>query len=103
MDGYFGYNQVRVNEADQFKTSFTTKWGTMAYKKMPFGLSNAGATFQKAMEDAFQGLLYDFLLVYLDDVIIFSKSIADHLLHLRQVFERCKEFNISLIRKRASL
>lgn len=45
LDGFSGYNQILVKEEDQYKTAFTTKWGTMAYKKMPFGLSNAGATF----------------------------------------------------------
>ena len=73
----------------------------MAYKRMPFGLSNAGATFQKVVEHAFQSLIYDFLLVYLDDVTIFSKSTTKHLHHLRQVFERCKEFGISLNLKKS--
>lgn len=45
LDGYSGYNQILVKEEDQYKTTFTTKWGTMAYNKMPFGLSNGGATF----------------------------------------------------------
>lgn len=51
--GYSGYNQILVKEEDQYKTTFTTKWGTMAYKRMPFGLSNAGATFQRTKDMAF--------------------------------------------------
>ncbi|KAH9296663.1 hypothetical protein KI387_044243 [Taxus chinensis] len=79
LDGYSGYNQVMVKEDDQFKTAFTTKWGTYAYKKMPFGLSNAGATFQRAMDMAFKGLINEIVLIYLDDITVFSKNAADHL------------------------
>ena len=96
LDGYSGYNQILVREEDQFKTAFTTKWGTMAYKKMPFDLSNAGATFQKAMDMAFDKLMYKIVLVYLDDITVFSREAEDHLKHLRQIFERCREFGISL-------
>lgn len=93
LDGYSGYNQILVKEEDQFKTTFTTKWGTMAYKKMAFGLSNAGATFQREMDMAFQGLINRFflvyldditiVLVYLDDITIFSKKVDEHFAHLR--------------------
>ena len=96
LDGYSGYNQILVREEDQFKTAFTTKWGTMAYKKMPFGLSNARATFQKAMDMDFDRLMYRIVLVYLDDITIFSREAKDHLKHLRHIFERCREFGISL-------
>lgn len=96
LDGFSGYNQVLVKEEDQFKTAFTTKWGTMAYKRMPFGLSNASSTFQRAMDMVFKGLLYKLVLVYLDDITFFSKNATEHLSHLRQVLERCKEFGISL-------
>lgn len=57
LDGYSGYNQVLVKEEDQFKIAFTMKWGTMAYRRIPFGLSNAGTTFQKAMEMALSNLM----------------------------------------------
>jgi hypothetical protein len=96
LDGYSGYNQVLVKEKDQFKTAFTTKWGTMAYRRMPFGLSNAGTMFQKAMDMAFQNLMYKFMLVYLDDITVYSKNAADHIGHLTQIFQRCREFGISL-------
>jgi hypothetical protein len=54
MDGFSGYNQVLVSEEDHFKTTFQTKWGTFAYKHMPFRLIIAGETFQRAMDVAFQ-------------------------------------------------
>ena len=55
MDGFLGYNQVLVDEKEQFKKTFTTPWGTYVYVRMPFGLINAGATFQRAI-DGFQRL-----------------------------------------------
>jgi len=53
LDGFSGYNQVLVSNGDQLKTTFNTKWGTYAYCKMPFGLINASATFQRDMDIAF--------------------------------------------------
>jgi hypothetical protein len=63
---------------------------------MSFGLTNAGATFQKAMEMAFKKLIDKFVLVYLDDITVYSKNVEDHFDHLRQVFVRCSEFGVSL-------
>ncbi|KAH9331919.1 hypothetical protein KI387_004027, partial [Taxus chinensis] len=57
LDGYSWYNQIMVKEEDYFKTAFTTKWGTYAYRKIPFRLSNGGATFQRAMDMAFKDLI----------------------------------------------
>jgi hypothetical protein len=53
LDGFSGYNQVLMSPSDQLKTTFRTSWGTYAYCKMPFGLINVGATFQRAMDIAF--------------------------------------------------
>ena len=57
LDGFSSYNQVLVAEEDILKTTFRTKWGTFAYRRMPFGLINAGATFQRAMDIDFHGLI----------------------------------------------
>lgn len=73
LDGFLGYNQVLVKPKDQHKTTSTTKWGIFAYQKMSFGLSNAGATFQRAMDLAFKELINNIILIYLDDLTIFSK------------------------------
>ena len=57
LDGFSGYNQILIHPDDQLKTTFRTKWGTYAYQKMTFGLINVGATFQRAMDTAFRGLI----------------------------------------------
>ena len=63
---------------------------------MPFGLINAGATFQRAMDIAFRGLINHSVVVYIDDVTVFSKCRYDHINHLGKVFERCRKFRVSL-------
>jgi hypothetical protein len=83
LDGYSGYNQVLVHPDDQDKTAFTTPWGTFMYVKMPFGLMNDGATFQRAMDITFVEESGKFIVVYLDDVTVFSRSDDEHLRHLR--------------------
>lgn len=85
-----------MKDGDQYKTTFTTKWGTFSFQRMPFDLSNVRATFQRAMDHAFGELINKIILIYLDDIIFFSKSINDHLEHLRQVFEKCMKFGISI-------
>jgi hypothetical protein len=74
IDGFSGYNQVSVLPEDREKTTFTTPWGTFMYSKMPFGLMNVGATFQHAMDIDFVGEKDKFVVVYLDDITMFSKS-----------------------------
>jgi len=88
LDGYSGYNQILVHEDDRDKTTFTTLWGTFHYAKMPFGLKNEGATFQRAMELAFTNEKDVFLVVYLDDLTMFSKLDDEHLHHFKIVFEK---------------
>jgi hypothetical protein len=83
IDGFSGYNQIAVHKEDHEKTMFTTPWGTFIYGKMPFGLINAGATFQREMDIAFAGERDKFVVIYLDDITIFSKSDDDHLQHLK--------------------
>jgi hypothetical protein len=96
LDGFSGYNQVLVSEEDCLKTTFRTKWGTLAYKHIPFGLINIGETFQRAMDIAFRGIINRCMVVYLDDVTVYSKNIEEHIQHLTQIFERCRKYDISL-------
>ena len=78
-----------VSQVDQDKIAFTTPWGTFMYARMPFGLTHAGATFQRAMDLAFVGKTSEFTFIFLNDLTIFSDSDENHLKHLRRVFERC--------------
>jgi hypothetical protein len=101
IDGFSGYNQIYVLPEDREKMTFTTPWGTFMYAKMPFGLMNAGETFQRAMDIAFIGENDKFVVVYLDDITIFSRSDKEHRFHLRKVFLKCRSFDISLNPKKS--
>lgn len=101
LDGFSGYNQILVHPDDRLKTTFRTKWGTYAYQKMPFGLINVGATFQRAMDIAFKRLINKSVVVYLDDIIVFSRKRLNHLHDLKQIFECCKRYGISLNPKKS--
>src|ERR1700733_3479883 len=101
LDGFSRYNQILVHPDDQLKTTFRTKWGTYAYQKMPFGLVNAGATFQRAMDTAFRGLINRSVVIYLDDITVFSKKRSNHLHDLDQILQRCKRYGISLNPKKS--
>ena len=90
---------MAMEKGDQKKTAFTTPWGTFMYARMPFGLMNAGATFQRAMDIAFVG--DEFVVVYLDDVTIFSNSDEEHLQHLQKAFLKCRKYGLSLNPKKS--
>jgi ribonuclease HI len=101
IDGFSGYNQVSVLPEDREKTTFTTPWGTFMYAKMPFGLMNAGETFQRAMDIAFIGEKDKFVVIYLDDITMFSKSDKEHHDHLKRVFLKCRKFGLLLNPKKS--
>ena len=82
------YNQVEVHPSDYHKTAFTTLMGLYEYNWMPVGLCNAPGTFQRLMQTIFHEELLQILLVYLDDIIVYSDTIADHLKRLEQVFQK---------------
>ena len=95
LDGFSGYNQVKIAKEDQLKTTFTTDWGTYAYTVMPFGLCNAPATFQWVMTQAFQKYLRISMEIFLDDFCTFS-SRKEHLDWLGKCLDQCDQFGISL-------
>ena len=95
LDGFSSYNQVLVNKEDQHKTTFTTPWGTYKFLRIPFGLLNVGATFQRAMDFAFKELIGKIIEIYQDDLNVFSKERSNHISHLRQVFIICRKYGIS--------
>ena len=96
LDGYSDYNQIMVSHEDRLKMAFTTKWGTFAYRCIPFGLINVGATFQKLMDTTFEGLVNKCIIIYMDYLTIFSWDKNDHPTHLAKICERCHWFDISL-------
>jgi hypothetical protein len=101
VDGFYGYNQVSIFPEDWENIAFTTPWGTFMYSKMPFGLMNAGATFQQAMNITFIGENDKFVVIYLDNINLYSQSDKEHCDHLRKVFLKCRKFGLSLNLKKS--
>ena len=89
-----GYWQVPVSGPDQHKTAFVTPYGLYQFKRMPFGLKGAPATFQRLMDQVLRGLS-SFAAAYLDDVIVFSTTWEEHLPHLEKVFHQLKEAGLT--------
>src|SRR3954469_20626902 len=96
MDGFSGYNQIKMAPEDMEKTTFMTSWGTFCYKVMPFGLRNAGATYQRAMVTLFHDMIHKEVEVYVDDMIAKSYTEEEHITHLQKLFERLKKFKLRL-------
>ncbi|KAH9658353.1 hypothetical protein KPL70_023455 [Citrus sinensis] len=96
LDGYSGYNQILIAPKDQEKTTFTCPFGTFAYRRMPFGLCNAPATFQRCMLSIFSDMVERFLEVFIDDFSVFGDSFDQCLHYLTLVLQRCIEKNLVL-------
>ena len=104
LDLASGYWQVPVDPVDIPKTAFVTADGGLyEYTRMPFGLCNAPATFQRLMNDLYKDVLYKSVIVFLDDVLTFSRSIEEHMSHLRCTFQRLREANLKLKPKKCCL
>ena len=87
MDGYSGYNHIAIHPDDQEKTTFTCPFGTFAFRRMPFGLCNAPATFQRCMTAIFSDFLGDNLEVFMDDFSVFGDDFDSCLAHLTKILE----------------
>ena len=90
------YNLLRIREGDEEKTAFRTKYGSFEYKVMPFGLTNAPASFQKFMNAIFSDFIDVFVVVYLDDILVYSEDISQHQNHVISVLQRLKQHNLYL-------
>ena len=104
LDMTSGYHQVEVAKEDRDKTAFVTGHGHhLRYVTMPFGLCNAPSTFQRLMERVLHGLIWKCVVVYLDDVVIYSSSIKEHMSHLQEVFKRFEAHNLKLKPRKCEL
>ncbi|KAH9671394.1 hypothetical protein KPL70_017357 [Citrus sinensis] len=96
LDGYSGYNQIAIAPEDQEKTTFTYPYGTFAFRKMPFGLCNAPATFQRCMMSIFSDMVEQTLEVFMDDFSVFGETYSNCLHNLEEVLNRCEMTNLVL-------
>lgn len=96
LDLASGYWQVEMDPQDREKTAFTTPLGLFEFERMPFGLCNAPATFQRLMQQCLSGQMAESLLVYLDDIIIYSPDFSSHLQHLDEVIQRLLRHGLKL-------
>ena len=96
LDGYLGYFHIEIAAEDQEKTTFTCPFGTYAYKRMPFGLCNVPATFQRCMLSIFSDLVERIMEVYMDDITVYGGSFEECLINLEIILHRCIEKNLVL-------
>ena len=96
MDAFSGYNQISMDPSDQEKTSFVTAQGTYCYRVMPFGLKNAGATYQRLVNRMFQKHIGTTMEVYIDDMLVKSTTAGLHITHLSETFQILRNYNMKL-------
>uniref|UniRef100_A0A2N9J9P3 RNA-directed DNA polymerase n=1 Tax=Fagus sylvatica TaxID=28930 RepID=A0A2N9J9P3_FAGSY len=96
MDGFSGYNQIFMSPKDAEKTAFRTPIGNFYYTVMPFGLKNAGATYQRTMIAMFHDMMHCEIEDYVDDIVVKSKTRGDHFGVLKKVFERCRLYKLKM-------
>lgn len=92
----WGYNNIQMKVGDKWKTTFRTKNGLYEYTVMPFGLKNTPAVFQRFMNDLFSDLIDIYVVVYLDDILIYSKNEEQHMKHVHEVLQPLQDKNLSL-------
>jgi hypothetical protein len=96
LDMIMGYHQIELEPGEGPKTAFSTKQGHWEYKRLPFGLKTAPATFQKMMNSVLSGLTGTRCFVYLDDIVLYAKSLADHNGKLREVLDMLRNYQLKL-------
>ena len=90
------YNRIRIKEGEEWKTAFRTRFGLYEYLVMPFGLTNAPATFQAYINNVLRKYLDVFVVVYLDDILVYSKTYEDHVKHVKQILTAMKDANLRI-------
>ena len=96
LDGYFGYNQISIAPKDQEKTKFTCSYGTFAFRRMPFGLCNDPATFQRCMMSMFSDLVEKAMEIFMDDFSVYGSCFENCMKNLETVLQRCQDKNLVL-------
>ena len=96
LDGYSGYNHIAIAPEDQEKTTFTCPYGTFAFRRMPFGLCNAPATFQRCMMSIFSDLVEEVMEIFMDDFTVYGSSFDHCLKNLETVLQRCQDKQLAL-------
>ncbi|CAL9012292.1 unnamed protein product [Prunus brigantina] len=102
MDGFSGYNQIKMSPKDAEKTAFRTPYGNFYYTVMPFGLKNAGATYQRAMTAVFHDMMGKEVEDYVDDLVVKSRTREGHQEVLRRVLERCRLYGLKMNPKKCA-
>ena len=100
MDLRKGYYQVRIAEGDEPKTACVTRYGAFKWLVMPFGLTNAPATFCTLMNEILHPYLDQFVVVYLDDIVVYSSTLQEHVEHLKKVFKVLRENQLYVKREK---
>nr|KYP43928.1 Retrovirus-related Pol polyprotein from transposon 17.6 [Cajanus cajan] len=103
LDAYSGYNQIRMHPSDEEKTAFITENANFCYRVMPFGLKNAGATYQRLMDKVFQKQIGRNIEIYVDDMVVKSNSIAEHISDLAEIFGALRKHNMRLNPEKCTL
>lgn len=91
-----GFHQIELESGSIEKTAFTVNNGHYEYLRVPFGLKNAPSTFQRVMDNIFKEYLYKFCFVYMDDIVVFSKSLHEHLIHIEKIFLKLQQFHLKI-------
>jgi transposase InsO family protein len=103
LDLKAGYHQILMKEEDMHKTAFSFERGHYEYLRMPFGLKNAPTTFQRLMDEVLEGLDENWCQIYMDDIIIFSRDMREHEMHLRTLLQRLRNFGLKVSEEKSHL